>query len=67
MTKHKKGGGQQGNILIISAISIWVTIMLIAGGMVVAAAAGYVDTSMFSNPAPAGNVEQLPTLLPTKR
>ena len=64
MAKSSRGEGQQGNILVVGAISIWVLIMLISGGMVVAAAAGVVDTSAFVLPLPTGKTENTPTPLP---
>jgi len=46
------GKGQQGNILVIGAISIWVLVMLVAGGLMLAAAAGLGDLTAMMLPLP---------------
>jgi hypothetical protein len=57
MAKSSRGEGQQGNIWVVGAISIWVLVMIVAGGMMLAAAAGLVDLSGILLPLP-----QVPTV-----
>ncbi len=59
MAKSTRGARQQGNTLAIGAISIWVLIMIIAGGMTLIAATGWVDVSTLLEPLPV-----VPTLPP---
>jgi hypothetical protein len=62
MTKSSRGGGQQGNIWVIGAISIWLMVMVVAGGMTLAAAAGLVNLNEFMLPLPL--VPTIPAMPP---
>lgn len=47
MAKSSRRGGAQGDYFAVGAISLWVLVMFCAGGMMIAAATGWVDLSTF--------------------
>ena len=64
MAKSKRKKGKQNNLLVAGAILIWVTVMLVAGVMAVAAAAGVVDVGEFAFLVGGGEVDVPPPTIP---
>jgi protein MpaA len=64
MAKTTRRGGAQGDNFAVGAISLWVLVMFCAGGMMVAAATGWVDLSTFEPLPVVPTVPALPTSLP---
>ncbi|NUM46399.1 MAG: DUF2817 domain-containing protein [Anaerolineales bacterium] len=66
MAKTTRRGRAQGDYFAVGAISLWVLVMFCAGGMMLAAATGWVDLSTFEPLPVVPTVPALPTQPPTE-